>query len=36
MSDTLCDICDRSLAKMIAKGQAYCMSCYRDEIDSLD
>ena len=32
MSDFLCDICDRSLAKFVTPKAAYCGICYRDEV----
>ena len=32
MSDFLCDICDRNLAKYVTPKHAYCGVCYRDEV----
>jgi len=32
MSDTLCDICDLSLAKYVTPKFVYCSMCYRDEV----
>ena len=36
MSDFLCDICDRSLAKFVTTTRAYCSACYKDSLISGD